>query len=87
MIRYKDFLQGIRVEEQEESYTSGTSYIDGEQPKKENYDKSRRNKQGLFRSNGGIYINADVNGSYQIMRKKISLDYKGYERVEKIKVA
>lgn len=87
MIKYKAFLQGIRVEEQEESYTSGTSYIDGEQPKKENYDKSRRKKRGLFRSNVGIYINADVNGSYQIMRKKISLKYKGYEKVEKLKVA
>ena len=30
---------------------------------------------------------ADVNGSYQIMRKVISLEYKGYERVERIKVA
>ena len=35
----------------------------------------------------GYQANADVNGSYQIMRKVISLEYKGYERVERIKVA
>ena len=36
---------------------------------KENYDKSRRIKRGLFKSNKGILINADVNGAYQIIKK------------------
>jgi len=53
----------------EEAYTSGTSFIDRELPIKENYDKSRRMYRGLFKSKNGILINADVNGSYQIMRK------------------
>jgi len=38
-------------------------------PIKENYNKSRRIHRGLFKSNKGILINADLNGSYQIMRK------------------
>ena len=32
------------------------------------YKKSRRIKRGLFRSNAGIFINADVNAAYQIMK-------------------
>lgn len=44
-------------------------FIDGEEPVKANYDKSRRKYRGLFLSNQGIKINADVNGSYQIMKK------------------
>lgn len=86
-IEYKAEKEGIRVIKQEEKYTSGTSYIDGEQPIKVNYDKSRRKHRGLFISNKGIKINADVNGSYQIMRKQVTLEYKGYEKVEKVKVA
>ena len=69
MIRYKAVLAGIRVIVTEESYTSGTSYLDEEQPVKKNYDKSRRIHRGLFRSNKGMLINADVNAAYQIMKK------------------
>ena len=53
----------------EESYTSGTSFLDGEAPTKDRYDKSRRVHRGLFQANDGRKINADVNGAYQIMRK------------------
>ena len=53
----------------EESYTSGTSFLDGESPTKEVYDKKRRIHRGLFRSIQGILINADVNAGYQIMKK------------------
>lgn len=53
----------------EESYTSGTSFLDGEEPIKKNYNKKRRVKRGLFKSNKGIIINSDVNGSLQIMKK------------------
>lgn len=69
MIKYKAEEQGIEVITTEESYTSGTSYLDGEQPIKENYNKKRRVYRGLFKTNNGIIINADVNGAYQIMRK------------------
>ena len=53
----------------EESFTSGTSFLDEEEPIKENYDKSRRIYRGLFVTKEGEEINADVNGSYQIMKK------------------
>lgn len=66
---YKGKDVGIEVILAEESYTSGTSFLDGEEPIKKNYNKSRRKHRGLFVSNAGIKINADVNGSYQIMKK------------------
>ena len=69
LIEYKAKLQGIAVLTHEESYTSGTSFLDGELPTKKFYDKSRRKERGLFVSNTGIKINADVNGAFQIMRK------------------
>lgn len=68
-LKYKCENNGIRFIETEESYTSGTSFLDGELPIKENYDKSRRIKRGLFKSAKNIIINADLNGSYQIMKK------------------
>lgn len=69
MILYKAENFGINVIVTEESYTSGTSFLDGEMPTKENYNKSRRVKRGLFISNKGKRINADVNGSFQILKK------------------
>ena len=69
MIEYKAKEYGIAVILTEESYTSGTSFLDGEAPVKENYNKRRRIHRGLFRANDGRLINADVNGAFQIMRK------------------
>ena len=68
-IQYKAEGYGIRVIITEESYTSGTSFLDGELPTKSNYNKNRRIKRGLFKSNSGKLINADVNASYQILKK------------------
>jgi putative transposase len=68
-LEYKCQEVGIKLVMTEESYTSGTSFLDGEMPCKENYDKSRRKKRGLFQA-GNQLINADVNGSLQIMRKE-----------------
>lgn len=68
-LKYKCENQGINFIETEESYTSGTSFLDNELPIKENYDRARRKKRGLFISNDGIKINADLNGSYQIIKK------------------
>ena len=69
MIQYKASEKGIAVVLTEESYTSGTSFLDGEIPSKANYDKSRRVHRGLFKANDGRLINADVNGAFQILRK------------------
>lgn len=68
-IEYKAKLVGINVIVTEESYTSGTSFLDNELPIKDNYNKNRRVFRGLFVSNKGIKINSDVNGSLQIMKK------------------
>ena len=68
-IIYKVENVGIKVILTEESYTSGTSFLDRELPIKENYNKSRRIHRGLFKSNNGTLINADLNASYQIMKK------------------
>jgi len=68
-IIYKAENVGINVILTEESYTSGTSFLDDEIPCKDNYNKNRRKFRGLFISNNGIKINADVNGAYQIMKK------------------
>lgn len=69
MIQYKAQNIGLNIIITEESYTSGTSFLDNEEPTKEYYNKSRRIKRGLFVTNNGIKINADVNGAYQIIRK------------------
>ena len=69
MIKYKAELAGITFIQVNESYTSGTSFLDNELPTKEYYDKSRRKCRGLFLSNESKRINADVNASFQIMKK------------------
>ncbi len=69
MIGYKAKKAGINVIICEETYTSGTSFLDEEMPNKENYNKERRKYRGLFVSNDGKKINADINGSLQIIKK------------------
>ena len=70
-IKSKCEEHGVEVVITEESYTSGTSFLDNEQPTKENYNRERRVHRGLFVANNGKTINADVNGSYQIMKKVV----------------
>ena len=69
MIKYKAELAGMTFIQVEESYTSGTSFLDNELPTKEFYNKNRRRFRGLFLSNNSKIINADVNASFQIMKK------------------
>lgn len=68
-LEYKCMDNRIKFTITEENYTSGTSFIDNESPIKENYNKKRRIKRGLFKSDNGRLVNSDVNGSYQILRK------------------
>ena len=77
MLSYKCSLVGINVIVTEESYTSKCSFIDNEEIKKKETYLGKRTKRGLYRSKNGRLINADINGSYNIMRKglvKASLD-------------
>lgn len=81
MIEYKANLAGIVVIQANEAYTSQTSFLDNEIPINQNSDKARKRKglspvkrrikRGLFKSNKGILINADVNGALQILRKVV----------------
>ncbi len=69
MLDYKLKLKGIELTKHEESYTSKCSFLDLESIK--NHDKylGSRVKRGLFKSNYGTIINADINASYNIGRK------------------
>jgi IS605 OrfB family transposase len=69
LIEYKAKLEGIEVIILNETYTSGCSALDLEKLNRDNYNKSRRVQRGLFKSDIGLTINADVNGSLNIMRK------------------
>jgi putative transposase len=71
MVKYKSELEGIKVQFQEESYTSKCSFFDGESVKKHDNYLGKRIKRGLFKTSSGKLVNADVNGSYNIMKKAI----------------
>ena len=80
-LAYRAAMYGIAVITTNESYTSQTSFLDGEQPVKQNGNHmrqklgkspiNRRIKRGLFKSNHGIIINADVNSALQIIKKVV----------------
>ena len=74
-IKEKVSCHGIKVLEQEESYTSKASALDFDKIPVYN-DKSadtkfsgRRTKRGLYKTKQGVLINADLNGALNIMRK------------------
>ena len=78
MLTYKAELVGIRVEVQEESYTSKASFLDLDSiPIYKPNDEAEYTFSGkrfgrrsrLYRTKDGHIICADVNGSYNILRK------------------
>ena len=88
MLTYKCEQKGIRVVLTEESYTSKASFLDLDPlPKKDDTDipefSGYRESRGLYKRKGIVErINADVNGSYNIMRKAIPTAFaKGIEGV------
>lgn len=70
LLKYKCELQGIKYIEVEEAYTSKCSALDLEPIQKQESYIGKRVKRGLFKSSKGL-INADVNGSLNILRKVI----------------
>lgn len=73
-IKYRAEGLGITCVEQEESYTSKSSFIDSDYiPTYGKSDKcnfsGKRIKRGLYQSKDKLYIHADLNGSYNIIRK------------------
>ncbi|MBN1216828.1 MAG: transposase, partial [Candidatus Lokiarchaeota archaeon] len=76
-IQYKALLAGIDVVLVDEAYTSKCSALDNEPIEKhENYMGKRINR-GIFQSNKGIKINADVNGAMNILRKVVPTAFDG----------
>ena len=71
MLTYKCYLVGINVEIQQESYTSKCSFLDDEPICKHESYVGKRIKRGLFKSANGKLINADVNGSANILKKHL----------------
>ena len=77
-LKYKCALRGIQVIEQEESYTSKASFVDCDKiPVWKNDGKKysfsgKRIKRGMYKAKYGTIINADVNGSYNIMVKGLN---------------
>lgn len=79
MISYKCEIEGINIILQEESYTSKSSFLNLDNiPIYKKNDENKYNFSG-YRLHRGLYkikgekriINADVNGSYNILRKAI----------------
>ena len=78
MLSYKAEMAGIKVILREESYTSKASFIDNDVipvyqkgEKNSSTFSGKRIKRGLYRTASGRLINADVNGSLNIMRKAV----------------
>ena len=67
MLEYKGKLSGINVVTINEAYTSKCSFLDNEKICKHDTYVGKRTNRGLFISKSGIKINADINGSYNIM--------------------
>ena len=70
-LEYKCKLEGINVILTEESYTSKCSFLDGESLEEHENYLGKRIKRGLFKSAKGKLINADLNGSLNILRKVV----------------
>ena len=68
MLDYKCKLAGINMVIVNEAYTSKCSFIDNEKICKHETYKGKRISRGIFRTANGLYINADINGSFNIMR-------------------
>ncbi len=69
MLTYKASLVGIQVEVQDESYTSKASFLDLDPiPTYKPNDDAEYTR--LYRTKDGRIICADVNGSYNILRKR-----------------
>lgn len=78
MLEYKAKLAGVRFLLQEEGYTSKASFLDGDpmptyDPKRKEVPSfsGKRLERGLYQAKDGRTLNADVNGSYNILCKAL----------------
>lgn len=75
MLFYKGEDHGIKVVENEESYTSKCDALALEDVGFHDTYVGKRTKRGLFQSAKNVLINADVNGAINIMRKYVNKAY------------
>ena len=75
LIIYKFEAIGGIVKLVNEAYTSKCSALDLEPICKQIEYKGKRVKRGLFRTNNSVIINADINGSLNILRKAVGNDF------------
>ena len=93
MLTYKAELVGIRVQVTEESYTSKASLLDLDplpvrdpnKGKEQHRFSGKRIKRGLYQASNGRYVNADINGAGNTIRK-VAPDAFGSEGVEDLAV-
>ena len=75
MLRYKIEEKGGVLIELNEAYTSKCSFLDNEEICKHETYKGKRVKRGLFLSGEGKALNADINGSLNILKRGIGFSF------------
>ena len=76
MLRYKIEEKGGHLIELNESYTSKCSFLDNEEVCKHETYKGKRVKRGLFLSGSNKALNADINGSLNILKQGMGYSFK-----------
>ena len=75
MLRYKIEEKGGVLVELNEAYTSKCSFLDNEEICKHETYKGKRVKRGLFLSSNKKALNADINGSLNILKRGIGFSF------------
>lgn len=81
MLDYKCRTANLGLIKLTEAYTSKCSFLDQEEIRKHEEYKGRRMKRGLFKSAVGLLLNADLNGSLNILSKHLGKNFV-FDRVE-----
>jgi putative transposase len=76
MLRYKIEEKGGVLVELNEAYTSKCSFLDNEEVCKHESYKGKRIKRGLFLSENKKALNADINGSLNILKRGMGFSFK-----------
>lgn len=76
MLRYKIEEKGGVLIELNEAYTSKCSFLDNEEVRKHESYKGKRVKRGLFLSGSNKALNADINGSLNILKRGMGYSFK-----------
>jgi putative transposase len=85
-LKYKLEDVGINVEIINEAYSSKCSFLDNESVEKHYEYLGKRIKRGLFQTKKNKIINADVNGSYNILKLGLKKDFKVKKCFNPIKI-